>query len=164
MSLQFKELKETDLPFVWEIYDYYTHHSTIVYFLESPTIENLKSFIPIGDPEYRSFLIETEEGVPIGFSYFNRFKPREAFKISVELTIYLKPETGRKGYGTEIIQKMESIIQSGGFTNIVALIAGENEPSLRFFEKHGYTCCAHIREVAEKFGRKLDLKMVQKIL
>ncbi|UVV57481.1 hypothetical protein NXW60_09845 [Bacteroides fragilis] len=51
-----------------------------------------------------------------------------------------------------------------GFSNIMALISGENEASIRLFEKCGFECCANIRQVAEKFGKKLDLKMYQKII
>lgn len=46
----------------------------------------------------------------------------------------------------------------------MALISGENEASIRLFEKCGFECCANIRQVAEKFGKKLDLKMYQKII
>jgi len=46
----------------------------------------------------------------------------------------------------------------------MALISGENEASIRLFEKCGFECCANIRQVAEKFGKKLDLRMYQKII
>ena len=137
MDITLRTLTENDLPFVKDIYDYYTLHTTVVYFVHCASIDELKNYIPVGDPVYRSFIIETPEGAPCGFCYFARFKPREAFRISVELTLYLKPEfTGR----------------------------GENEASIRLFEKCGFECCANIRQVAEKFGKKLDLRMYQKII
>ena len=96
MDITLRTLTENDLPFVKDIYDYYTLHTTVVYFVHCASIDELKNYIPVGDPVYRSFIIETPEGAPCGFCYFARFKPREAFRISVELTLYLKPEfTGR---------------------------------------------------------------------
>ena len=46
----------------------------------------------------------------------------------------------------------------------MALISGENEASIRLFEKCGFECCANIRQVAEKKKKKLDLRMYQKII
>ena len=164
MNITLTKLQKEDLPFVKKIYDYYTLHTTVVYFVECVTLEELHTFIPVDDPHYQSFLIRTEEGVPCGFCYFSRFKPREAFHISVELTIYLDPLYTGHGYGHQAIELIEPIIRQEGFTNIVALISGENLASIRLFERCGYECCANIRQVAEKFGKKLDLKMYQKIL
>ena len=164
MDITLRTLTENDLPYVKDIYDYYTLHTTVVYFLHCASIDELKNYIPVGDPVYRSFIIETPEGAPCGFCYFARFKPREAFRISVELTLYLKPEFTGRGYGKQAILRLEEIIRQEGFSNIMALISGENEASIRLFEKCGFECCANIRQVAEKFGKKLDLKMYQKII
>lgn len=164
MDITLRTLTENDLFFVKDIYDYYTLHTTVVYFVHCASIDELKSYIPVGDPVYRSFIIETPEGTPCGFCYFARFKPREAFRISVELTLYLKPEFTGQGYGKQTIFRLEEIIRQEGFSNIMALISGENEASIRLFERCGFECCANIRQVAEKFGKKLDLRMYQKIL
>lgn len=164
MNIRLTQLQETDMPFVKEIYDYYTLNTTVVYFIQCVSIEELKAFIPIGNPQYQSFLIQTNQGEPCGFCYFSRFRAREAFRISVELTIYFKPEFTGKGYGRQVLEWVEPIIRETGFSNIVALIAGDNEASIHLFERCGYECCAHIKQVAEKFGKKLDLKMYQKLL
>lgn len=95
---------------------------------------------------YRSFIIETPEGAPCGFCYFARFKPRDAFRISVELTLYLKPEFTGRGYGKQAILRLEEIIRQEGFSNIMALISGENEASIRLFENA-------VSNVAQTSGR-----------
>ncbi|WP_321333397.1 N-acetyltransferase family protein [uncultured Bacteroides sp.] len=164
MNITLTDLQEADLPFVKEIYDYYSLHTNVVYSVHQVSIEEIKSFMPVGDPIYRSFLLKNKEEETVGFCYFSRFKPREAFRISVELTIYLKPEfTGRR-YGYEIMEQIEPFIKQGGFSNIMALISGDNDASKHLFEKCGYECCANIKQVAEKFEKKLDLMMYQKFL
>jgi len=47
---------------------------------------------------------------------------------------------------------------------LVASISGENIPSLKLFRKMGYTQCAHYKDIAVKFGRKVDLIDFQKAL
>lgn len=164
MRVRLKELKESDLPFIKEIYDYYTLNTTVVYFITPVSVEQIRTFFPIGDPVYRSFIIESAAGEAVGFCYFSKFKPREAFRISVEVTIYLKPEAAGKGYGNEALGLLEEVIASAGFHNMIAVVGSENTTSAHLFEKAGYTCCADIKEVGEKFGRKIGLKMFQKIL
>ena len=70
MDITLRTLTENDLPFVKDIYDYYTLHTTVVYFVHCASIDELKNYIPVGDPVYRSFIIETPEGAPCGFCYF----------------------------------------------------------------------------------------------
>lgn len=157
-------MQETDLRYVKEIYDYYTLNTTVVYFLSPVSIADLKGFIPVGDPQYGSYILYTENGEPCGFAYYNKFKPREAYRISVEVTVYLHPDYTGRGYGKEALDAIETVIREKGFTNIMALIDAENNGSLRLFEQSGYICCGHLREVAEKFGKKLNVKFYQKIL
>ncbi|KAA6328277.1 L-methionine sulfoximine/L-methionine sulfone acetyltransferase [termite gut metagenome] len=164
MPLLFTDLQETDLPFVKEVYDYYTLHTTIVYFIQPVRIEELKALIPIGNKKYRSYLVRTNTGEKCGFCYFTQFKPRAAFHVSVEITLYLKPQYAGKGYGKEILNFIEPVIREAGYKNIIALVSGENENSIRLFEKCGYNCCGNICQVAEKLGQKLDLKLFQKLM
>lgn len=160
--LTFAELREEDLSLVKEIYDYYTLSSTVVYFLEPVTIDQLREFIPINNSRYRSFILITPKGERCGFCYFNKFRPRAAFSISVELTIYLKPEFAGNGYGYEAMMRIEDYIRKGNFTNIVALVAEENEVSQHLFHKCGYSYCGMIKNVARKFDRNLGLMFYQK--
>ena len=50
MDITLRTLTENDLPFVKDIYDYYTLHTTVVYFVHCASIDELKNYIPVGDP------------------------------------------------------------------------------------------------------------------
>ena len=80
MDITLRTLTENDLPFVKDIYDYYTLHTTVVYFVHCASIDELKNYIPVGDPVYRSFIIETPEGTPCGFCYFASPEKPSAFR------------------------------------------------------------------------------------
>lgn len=164
MRIKLVDLQETDLHYVKEIYDYYTDHTTAVYFLAPVTTDDLKSFIPINNSQYRSYIIYTETGEKCGFCYFSKFKPREAYSISVEITIYLHPDFIGKGYGKEALNVLEKIIRKNGFKNIIALIDSENKGSIRLFKNADYTCSGHLKDIAVKFGKNLDVMFFQKIM
>lgn len=162
-SIRLTRLTEKDLPFVLELYNYYTLHSTAVYFIEPITLEEVRAIVPIGNQLYRSFLIRDKNDEVVGFCYFNRFKERPAFRVSVEVTIYLHPDQTGKGFGSEALHLLESYIRAGGFTNAVALIDSANDASIRLFRRYGYECCARIQSVAEKMGQLLTLEIYQKL-
>lgn len=164
MKIKLTALQEQDLHFVKEIYDYYTAKTTTVYFTEEVSIDTLKTFIPVGNPRYQSFIVKNEVNENIGFCYFSRYKAREAYDITVEITLYFKPGQTGKGYGSQLMSMLEPIIKESGFTNILSLIDSENKESIRLFEKFGYERCAHIKKVATKFGKYLDLFIYQKII
>ena len=163
MDIHLTAITEADFSFVKRIYDYYTLHTTVVYFIEPVPLEEIRRMVPVGDRHYRSFLICGADGERYGFCYFSQFKEKPAFRISVEVTIYLVPECCGKGIGRQALLLLEPYIRGGVLSNAVSLISDENEPSIRLFEKCGYLCCAEIRDVAEKFGKKLTLKMYQKL-
>lgn len=162
-SIRLTRLTEKDLSFVLELYNYYTLHSTAVYFIEPITLEEVRAIVPIGNQLYRSFLIRDKNDEAVGFCYFNRFKERPAFRVSVEVTIYLHPDQTGKGFGSEALRLLESYIRAEGFTNAVALIDSANDASIRLFRRHGYECCARIQSVAEKMGQLLTLEIYQKL-
>jgi phosphinothricin acetyltransferase len=159
-----RSLTEDDLLFLQEIYSYYALNTTMVSFTQEMTIERLKSFVPINHPLYKSFIIIDGHNETCGFCYYARFKPREAFDTTVEISLYLKPGYSGKGMGNKALEMLEEHIRNDGFKNIIASITSENKHSMNLFEKRGFTCCGQMKNAAEKFGRKLDLMTYQKNL
>lgn len=163
ICVNLQPLIESDLAFVRDIYNYYIQHSTAIFYLYPLTEDEVRSTVPVGDGRYRSFLVKAGNDI-CGFCYISRFKPKEAFDITVEITLYLLPAFGGKGIGYKAMQLFEPYIRAAGFGNIIALITGENTSSIRLFSKCGYSECGYVHRVAEKFGRRLDLAMYQKLI
>jgi L-amino acid N-acyltransferase YncA len=163
MEIQLVDMTDTDFDLVKEIYDYYILNTTATFHTDKITTAELKEYILIGHPKYKSFLIKQND-VTYGFCYINRFKDRPAYDRTAEVTIYLKPEfTGRK-IGAFVLQELENIALHNGISVLVGIIGGENDTSIRLFEKCGFEKCAHFRKVGEKFNRVLDMVAYQKIL
>jgi L-amino acid N-acyltransferase YncA len=163
MEIQLMVMVDTDFDLVKEIYDFYVLNSTATYHTEKITIPELKEYILIGHPRYKSFLIKYNNNI-CGFCYISRFKERQAYDRTAEVTIYLKPEfTGLK-IGTWVLDELETISKKAGICVLVGIIGGENGHSIRLFEKCGFEKCAHFKKVGEKFNRILDMVGYQKIL
>lgn len=163
MSIEYLELKEEDLPVVKEIYDYYVLNSTATFHKVEVTIQELKDSILINHPKYKSFIIRYNQTI-CGFCYISQYKKREAYDRSAEITIYLKQEYFGKGIGTQTIKMLENAAFKHGIKVLIGIISGDNQSSIKLFEKCGFEKCGHYNQVGEKFDKILDVVTYQKIL
>lgn len=160
-TINFKELEENDLPFVKEVYEYYINHSTATFHIGEISIDEIKEFIHVQHPRYKSFIIQYQQ-VPVGYCYFNYYKKRQAYDRTAEVTLYLKPEYCGKGIGREALRFLEVEALKVGLKNLLGVISGDNMESIALFEKMGYSKCAHFARVGEKFNKILDVVVYQK--
>ena len=163
MSLEFIDLQEKDFEVVKEIYDYYILNSTATFHIDKVSIQALKETIPVGHPRYKSYLIKYN-GNTCGYCYISQYKDRKAYDRTAEVTVYLKPEFTGKGIGKLVLKKLEDTARQQGISVLIGIIAGDNDQSIRLFERCGYEKCAHLRKVGEKFNKILDVVAFQKIL
>lgn len=163
MRIKLQEITESDLNEIKSIYDYYILNSTATFHTDKITIEELKSFLPIHHPVYKTYLIWCDEKV-CGYGYFSHFKPRQAYDRTSELTIYLKPEFHGKGIGKIALNLLEDQITKTNIKVLMGIITGDNAGSIALFEKCGYEKCAHYKQVGEKFGKILDVVAYQKLI
>ena len=161
MNIHFDELKDSDLPEVKIIYDWYIKNSTATFHTEPITIEQLKEFIYIHHPIYRSYLIFANNEIA-GYCFITNYKKRQAYDRTAELTIYLSPGSRNKGIGKMALLYLEKMASEAGLRNLLGIISGDNQNSIALFEKSGYSKCAHYKNVGEKFNTLLDVVSFQK--
>ena len=162
-ELYYKEVLKDELNIILNIYNYYIENTTANYYHNSVPVEILKSHIFINHDKYKTYLVYYQNDL-IGFCYITRFRKKEAYYRTAEIGIYLKPEFAGMKFGEQIIPYLEKNAKSNQIKVLIASISNENSASIKLIEKMGYTKCAHYKEVAEKFGRILDVVDYQKIL
>ncbi len=159
--VEFSPVKDTDLAAILAIYHHYILNSTATFHSEIMSEKDIGEFLFISHPKYPSFLIRDEDGV-IGYCYLSQYKKRQAYYRSAELSIYLKPESTGKGIGIAALRHLETAAHKAGIRVLVGTICGDNRASIRLMEKAGFSKCAHLKNIGEKFGRVLDVVIYQK--
>lgn len=162
-DIRFEEMRVEFLPSVANIYNYYILNSTATFHSNELSLEDIKGIVFTGSPRFQSFAILDGERV-CGYSILSPFKKREAYDATAEVTVYLEDGYTGKGVGSMAISHLEKVAAQNGFHVLLAVICGENDQSIRLFEKLGYEKCAHYKEVGIKFGRLLDVVCYQKII
>ena len=163
MNVEWIVLQDKDYPFVKEIYDYYVVNTTVSFATNKISLAELRKTIQTGHPKYKSFLIKVNSEI-CGFCYFSKYRKRQAYDRTAEISVYLKPGFLGKGVGKLTLQKMETVARENKISVLIGVITAENHQSVGLFEKCGYEKCAHFRKVGEKFNRILDVVAFQKIL
>ena len=163
MNLTFAPTTEADVALLLPVYNHYVRTSTATFHTEEIDLDTFRALLFPGYPRYDSWTIQVE-GALAGYVILARYKPREAYDGSAEVTIYLDPAFPGQGLGSAALVFVEKTARQRDFHNLLAIICGENTASIRLFEKHGYQKCAHYHEVGKKFGRWLDVVSYEKLL
>ncbi len=154
--MNIRKVEPADAAQIAEIYNYYilkTHHT---FETASLSADEMQERIEETSADY-PFLIAELEGEIQGYVYATQFKLRQAYKHSVEASIYVRNQAKQQGIGSELYKVFLEELKE---TDVHALMAGislPNEASVRFHEKLGYEKVAHFREVGYKLGRWVDV-------
>ncbi|WP_048151290.1 GNAT family N-acetyltransferase [Methanolacinia paynteri] len=161
MMAEFLPTTKDDLAAIAGIYNHYILNSSVTFHGEEMTAKDLEEIIHIAHPKYASFTIKDGDDI-IGFCYTMQYKKRQAYDRSAELSVYLKPGYTGKGIGDMALRHLEDAERDAGIRVLIGTLCSENRASTRLLEKAGYTKCAHLRHVGEKFGKVLDVIIYQK--
>jgi phosphinothricin acetyltransferase len=104
----------------------------------------------------------TVDGRAAGYCFLTNYKKRQAYDRTAEVTIYLDPESCKKGIGKIALAHLEKIAIENGLKNLIGIITGDNEDSIGLFARSGFIKCAHFKNVGEKFNKVLDVVAFQK--
>jgi phosphinothricin acetyltransferase len=162
-NLIFHKAEEKDLESILELYNYYIVSTTAIFDQNKISREEFLQRIYVGHEKYQTYVIQYCNE-PAGFCFLTQYRKKEAYDRTAEIGVYLKPEFIGKGIGSSVIAFLEKVANSKQIRVVLASISGENTASVKLFQRMGFEKCAHYREVAEKFGRFLDIVDYQKIL
>jgi phosphinothricin acetyltransferase len=111
------------------------------------------------------WLVLELDGVVVGFAYGNWFKPRPAYRFSVEDSIYLATEAMGKGLGKLLMAELLTQLERRGIRKVMAVIGDSaNLGSIGVHRSAGFEPVGVIESCGWKFGRWLDIVMMQKSL
>lgn len=109
-------------------------------------------------------LVAEDAGVVLGWASLSRWSERVAYDGTAETSVYVHGKHRRGGIGRTLMAAIIECATTSGFHTLIARIAGESTASLRLHEGLGFVHIGTMKEVGRKFGRHLDVHMLQKIL
>ena len=156
---------EAHLPAIQGIYNDAILSSTALYEYAPRTEEVMRQWFASRARDGVPVLgIEWEPGVLAGFATWGPFRPRAAYKYSVEHSVYVDERFRGEGVGRQLLQALITEAQRHDLHMLIAGIDATNVASVALHSSLGFRCCGTVREAGFKFGRWLDLEFWQLIL
>ncbi len=162
-NINFEEIKEEHLQAALDIYTHYVLNTTATFHAHALTIDEMRQLVIFENEKYRTFMIKQDKSI-CGYVIMTQYKTREAYNSTAEVTVYLKPEYIGKGIGSLALQYIEAYARTKDIHALIATICGENQKSIKLFERNGYVKCAHFHEIGKKFGQLLDIVQFEKLI
>jgi L-amino acid N-acyltransferase YncA len=155
---------EADLPELLAIYNDIILTTTAVYQYETHSLEMRREwFAAKRQAGYPVFVAEQSKMV-VGFSTIGPFRAWQAYKYTVENSVYVAAAQRGKGIGKLLLPPLIDTARNMDMHAIIAGIDATNATSLRLHASFGFEEVAHFRQVGYKFGRWLDLKFMELLL
>ena len=152
-----------DVGQITSIYNYYILNSTVTFEKTPISNEIMEERISNIQVKYPWLVLEIEGQIQ-GYAYATEWKPRGAYRHSVESTVYLKNGKSGNGYGSELYSALINQLKNLNVHTVIGGIAQPNEGSIALHEKFGFKKVAHFKEVGFKFDQWVDVAYWQLIL
>ena len=105
-----------------------------------------------------------ESGKLAGFASYGRFRERQAYKYSIEHSVYVDKGCRGRGVGTQLLTSLIARARDQQYHTMIGGIDAANTASRELHRRLGFECCGVVRQAGFKFGRWLDLEFWQLIL
>jgi L-amino acid N-acyltransferase YncA len=169
--IRIRPARAADLPRILSIYNHEVLSSTATYDTQPRTDEEHEQWFARHDPAHPVFVAaarmrhsaESERAV-CGWASLSRWSDRPAYDSSVEVSVYVAEESRRKGIGRQLLEALVEAGRAQGHHALLGRISSDNTVSIRLHESLGFTIVGVLKEVGFKFGRWLDVSVMELLL
>jgi phosphinothricin acetyltransferase len=156
---------ESDLSAITHIYSHHVRHSSATFELEPPDQDEMAkrraTILALAMP----YLIVEQDEVVVGYAYAGAYRPRPAYRFTVEDSVYVHPEHMGRGIGRDLLAALIEDCQRGPWRQMIAVIGDSaNQASIRLHQHFGFRNVGTLFEVGFKFDRWLDTVLMQREL
>ena len=156
--------ERTDVPAMREIFNEVLRNSNSIYRENEVTLEDRYAWfdekIEHGFPIFGAY----EEDQLVGYAGYGAWRAAQGYRKSVELTIYVDRKFRGAGFGSELMKTIIDQAKVDGHHVMIGAIDSDNQQSINFHKRFGFTETARMPEVALKNNKWLTLIFMQKLL
>ena len=156
---------DQDIPQITAIYAHHVLHGTGTFETDPPSVADMTTRRADVLAKGLPYLVAEQDGQVVGFAYGNWFKPRPAYRYSVEDSIYLAPDLHRQGLGRALLAELLARFEAVGIRKVMAIIGDSaNAGSVGVHRALGFTQVGVVESCGWKLGAWRDIVIMQKTL
>ncbi len=158
-GIYIRKTEEADLPTLLEIYNYEVENGVATLDLTPKGMDEWRAWYNAHNLDNHPLYTAFYGGEIAGYVSLSPYREKEAYKSTVELSIYVSPAHRGRGVATAMMEFILRIAHEDPRTHtVVSVITAGNAASTALHGKFGFEYCGRISEVGMKFGRYLDIE------
>ncbi len=146
----------TDASAIAAIYEPYVRETAITFEVDPPDAAEMRSRIARIGSRYPWLVLESDDpddkGAILGYAYASQFHERAAYRYSVSVTVYLRQDVRRRGYGRQLYTELIRLLREAGFHRAYAGITQPNAASIALHQSLGFIPVGLYEESGYKLG------------
>ena len=165
-DVQVRDATVADVPAITAIYRPAVTDGTASFELEPPDEAEMRRRFEAVKSGGFPYLVAEVDGVVQGYAYVSQYRPRPAYRFSVENSIYVAPAAHRGGIGRVLLTELIARCTAQGFRQLIAVIGDGTRQagSVALHTALGFRLIGTIKSVGYKHGRWLDSVLMQRAL
>ncbi|MGD1118173.1 MAG: N-acetyltransferase family protein [Dehalococcoidales bacterium] len=149
-----------DLRAIVEIYNQAVLHTTATFDTATKTVEEQRVWFDRHGPKFPILVAEEDKNI-LGWASMTEWSDRCAYSATAEASIYISEGRQSQGLGRQLSEAILKAGKEAGLHTAIVRIAEGNAASLKLAESMGFKEIGVMREVGKKFGRLLDVTLMQ---
>ena len=162
-EVDLRPARPDDADAIARIYNHYILESTSTFHTEPVDAAERAAWMAERGDAYPTVVAE-ENGAVCAWGALSAYKPRPAWQPTVEVAIYVEPGHTGRGIGPLLMDDLLDRAAGLGYHSVVSQIVGGNGPSAVIAERSGFVEVGRVREAGLKFGQRLDVILMQRML
>jgi L-amino acid N-acyltransferase YncA len=164
MTLTIRDAVPADAAGILPMYNYAVRETTAIFDTEESDLASREAWLAKRQGDGFPVLIAEIGGAIAGFASFGEFRAWHGYRFTVEHSIYVAPDRHREGIGRALLVELIRRARAAGKHAMVAGVEASNAGSIALHAALGFQEVGRMPQVAEKFGRWLDLVFLQFML
>lgn len=160
--LTIRQANVDDMGIVADIYNDAILNTTATFDTEIKTLENRIQWLN-QHSAMNPVIVSELNGVVVGWASLSKWSDRCAYDTTAEVSVYVHKDFRDQGIGRKLLEVITLEGEKAGLHTILSRITQGNEKSIHLHELFGYEHIGVLREVGMKFGKFLDVHMMQKV-
>ena len=163
-TLTIREATSDDARAIRTIYNHEVENETSTMDLVPRTLEVQQEWIAARSGAFCAVVAVDSAGAVLGFGALSEYKDRTGYRTTVENSVYVRRDVARRGIGRQILNHLLAVATVSGFHSVIARIESTSTASRDLHSACGYKLVGVEQQVARKFGKWLDIAVMQCIL
>ena len=163
-SVVIRDSVEGDLISIQDIYAYHVEHGTASFELTAPSVSEMAQRRADIVAKHLPYLVAEIDGVVVGYAYATMYRPRPAYRFTVEDSVYVRQGLHGQGVGRGLLGAVIDRCTALGYRQMLAVIGDSSAPSVALHKAMGFVQVGLFRSVGFKFGQWRDTAMLEREL